>query len=67
MREKSKDLRVVIGVVFAIVVLTGGGCVLLALSGVSGPSVESTQSLLAHAFSAAVGALIGLIGGQNAA
>jgi hypothetical protein len=32
----------------------------------NGPSIESTQDLLAHAFTAAVGALIGLIGGRNA-
>jgi hypothetical protein len=51
------DFRIIVGMVFVIILLTGGGCVLLAVSGVNGQSIQSAQDVLAHAFTAAVGAL----------
>lgn len=63
----AKDFRMIVKMVFAIILLTGVGCVALALVPEPSQSVESVQSLLAHAFTAAVGALIGLIGGHSAA
>jgi hypothetical protein len=60
------DFRITLGMVFVIILLTGAGCVLLAVSGISGQSIQSAQDVMAHAFTAAVGALIGLIGGRSA-
>lgn len=52
--------------VFAIVLLSGAGLVWLAISGLGGQSVDAAQGVLAHAFTAAVGALLGLVGARSA-
>lgn len=64
--RQSKDFRMVVKMVFSIILLTGASCVLLAVVGEQNSSVDAVRSLLAHAFTAAVGALIGLIGGHRA-
>jgi cytochrome b subunit of formate dehydrogenase len=59
------DFRLIIGMVFAVILLTGGGLIWLAASGLGGQTIDTAQSVLAHAFTAAVGALLGLVGARS--
>lgn len=60
------DFRLIISMVFVVILLAGGGLIWLAASGLGGQSIDTAQSVLAHAFTAAVGALLGLVGACSA-
>lgn len=63
MQQNRKIFTMIISMIFSIILLTGAGCVFLAIVPNESQSITSAQSLLGHAFTAAVGALIGLLGG----